>query len=588
DKHDYDEGTITKEATAFEEGVKTYLCRRCGHEKTEVIDRIELDEDMAEDLSEVMEDMDTETDKVEVSKKDNADGSSETVISVGDEEVSRTETDADGNIVEESKIWIAGLKSSYIYCGEAIKPEIHVYDGLRRLTEGSDYSVAFKNNKKSGKDAKLILSFKGSYKLTEKKEFAFEIKPAELGKDVIAKDGSVNVGGKPAANVLFAENGRKVPAKDLEITYSGDTAAAGTITVNIKPASSDYSGSTQAVITVTDNKVLMLENAKVKTEQKKYTYTGEPVSANVIVVLDGKELKKGIDYTVSQISNNVEPGTATMVLEAIKGNPEGYIGSKAVTYKIVKGRMLEKGNGFRIEMSEKQTYEKGGVKPVLKVYDGDTLLKEGVDYKLSIKGNKKAGRTGSVTVRGKGKYKGSVKLNFAVEASDISKLTVVSADAVMSPKNADPGAVIIDTNKKQLKEGVDYRIVQDPTSPVGGKYMDVIAKGIGNYNGEVRIWYRDIETSKNVGKIKNVKIPAVPYAPGGTTIDKKTLEGLFGGELVYGRDYVAAGYINNTKPGTAKLVVKGIGNYGGVRLISFKISAKKGVIKGAYRDGGWK
>ena len=71
-------------------------------------------------------------------------------------------------------------------------------------------------------------------------------------------------------------------------------------------------------------------------------------------------------------------------------------------------------------------------------------------------------------------------------------------------------------------------------------------------------------------------------------MDKKTIEGLLDGRLSYGKDYVVAGYINNLKPGTAKLVIKGIGEYGGVKLISFKVKGKKGVVKGAYIDGEWK
>ena len=117
--------------------------------------------------------------------------------------------------------------------------------------------------------------------------------------------------------------------------------------------------------------------------------------------------------------------------------------------------------------------------------------------------------------------------------------------------------------------------------------MNMIAKGIGNYTGEAKIWYREIEPSADIAKIKNVKPASMPYASTGAVVDKKTLEGLFEGRLTYGKDYVAAGYINNLKPGSAKLIVKGIGKYGGVKLISFKVRGKTGKVKGAYRDGVW-
>lgn len=47
--------------------------------------------------------------------------------------------------------------------------------------------------------------------------------------------------------------------------------------------------------------------------------------------------------------------------------------------------------------------------------------------------------------------------------------------------------------------------------------------------------------------------------------------------LVYGTDYeiVEGSYINNINKGTASVTIRGIGNYGGMRKISFKVKAKK-------------
>ena len=47
--------------------------------------------------------------------------------------------------------------------------------------------------------------------------------------------------------------------------------------------------------------------------------------------------------------------------------------------------------------------------------------------------------------------------------------------------------------------------------------------------------------------------------------------------LALGRDYVIVeeSYTNNTKKGTAKVTLRGIGNYGGEKTISYTIGAKK-------------
>ncbi|MDE6319776.1 MAG: hypothetical protein K2M22_08760, partial [Lachnospiraceae bacterium] len=47
--------------------------------------------------------------------------------------------------------------------------------------------------------------------------------------------------------------------------------------------------------------------------------------------------------------------------------------------------------------------------------------------------------------------------------------------------------------------------------------------------------------------------------------------------LVYGVDYeIAQGsYVNNTKKGTASVVIKGKGNYAGMKTVKFKITARR-------------
>ena len=43
-------------------------------------------------------------------------------------------------------LWAAGLEDGYAYTGRAVKPEIRVYDCYRRLREGRDYTLRYKNN----------------------------------------------------------------------------------------------------------------------------------------------------------------------------------------------------------------------------------------------------------------------------------------------------------------------------------------------------------------------------------------------------------------------------------------------------------
>ena len=47
-----------------------------------------------------------------------------------------------------------------------------------------------------------------------------------------------------------------------------------------------------------------------------------------------------------------------------------------------------------------------------------------------------------------------------------------------------------------------------------------------------------------------------------------------GRKLTYGTDYVIAGYTNNVRKGNAKLTIRGIGQYGGTKTVTFRIKSK--------------
>lgn len=61
-------------------------------------------------------------------------------------------------------------------------------------------------------------------------------------------------------------------------------------------------------------------------------------------------------------------------------------------------------------------------KPTVKIYDGDKRLSKGTDYTVSYKNNKKIGKA-TITIKGKGDYTGTVKLNFNI-VPEATTLTV--------------------------------------------------------------------------------------------------------------------------------------------------------------------
>ncbi|MCR4585901.1 MAG: hypothetical protein K5686_09290 [Lachnospiraceae bacterium] len=599
DKHHYGEAVVTLPATVITEGELEYRCTLCGHVHKEKLARIDDGEDHSLMLSDL-----SETDGrllAEAYYVKNADGSTEITITVNGKPIEKTVTDKDGVKTVETYIWVGGLKESYSYTGENIKPEVHVYDGFKTLNENTDYSVSYRKNKKPG-TAEAELKFKGRYKGSTSRKFKFEIRAAVLGSEVLAEDMAAAVSKKTVKaqpEMSFAESGKSIPAGNFKYEYYRDgvkldgISEAGEYVVKISPANAYFSGTAEAKLSVLADKGRLLSKAAVSFDKKKYVYTGQPVIPAVSVKLGGSELKEGADFNISFV-NNTEPGKATAFIRAVSGNAAGYAGSKKMSFTITKGRELKQGKGFSFSYDTTVPYVKSGAKPALVVKDGEVLLKEGSDYALSYAKNKSLGDKAFITVKGKGKYKGSVKLGYTIVKQNLESLSanIIADDKPESDKGyKDPELFIFDKDGKRLKSGRDYRLESDYNGPDENGMITVSVSGAGNYEGRVKVSYRYIKAGTHIGRLKCKKATAKDYTGRPVTLSDKELSELIydgGRALSAGRDLVAVGYINNTDKGTAKAAVRGIGVYGGVRMISFKIKARKADCEGVLVNGVWK
>ena len=293
-------GVVTTEPTVSTEGVKTFTCKRCHHTYTEIIPKIVS--------KEIIGDIDTEDTKgkegkssVDVKKGTKENGSTETTVAIGGQEVSKTVKDKDGNVTQaETKIWIGGLKESYTYTGAAIRPEFKVYDGTKMLRESVDYSLSYANNKNAGSTATITVKFKGNYSggikyngqnktsLTE----TFRIDPAALGNDdtahAVASDlviASTGKDQKPVPTISWKETGKSINKSGFTYEYYkgeitdgsklGSIKDEGTYKVLVKPKENNknFTGTAQATITVMSgadkNKLMSKASVRFKT----YSYT---------------------------------------------------------------------------------------------------------------------------------------------------------------------------------------------------------------------------------------------------------------------------------------------------------------------------
>lgn len=149
---------------------------------------------------------------------------------------------------------------------------------------------------------------------------------------------------------------------------------------------------------------------------------------------------------------------------------------------------------------------------------------------------------------------------------------------------------VYDLDGKQLKSGRDYTVQytyadsgnpigKDDKIEIGTKLCVVVAAHEGSsYTGTLSATYvvREAKEVKDIGKVKNDKIENQQYTGSALTPEVRlyTQTGKIKTYLTE-EDYEVIGFYNNTKRGTATILVRGKGAYSGVKRVTFRIVQKK-------------
>lgn len=137
-----------------------------------------------------------------------------------------------------------------------------------------------------------------------------------------------------------------------------------------------------------------------------FPYTGKAITPAVEVLVGSKVLAKGTDYTVSYKSN-VNAGTAKAV---VKG-AGSYTGTVEKAFTITKEDISK----AKVSGVANKNYTGSARTLDLTVKFNSKTLTEGTDYKVTYSDNTNIG-TATVTVAGKGSFKGSVSKTFEIKA----------------------------------------------------------------------------------------------------------------------------------------------------------------------------
>ena len=510
--------------------------------------------------------------------------------SESEEEPSTQEPSTEPEESVRDGFFITGLKTK-TYTGNAVKQEIRVYYNKRLLKEGTDYALAYKNNKNAGQ-AYMTIRAKGN--LTGVVTKTFQIQPRQLkDPDVVIEDAVYSYDKKIHKNApTITYNGRKLKTgKDFEVVDygSGDYSTIGIYTMKLKGIG-NYAGSFDGAKVMIVDQDKNLSKAKIKKIPVQCYQNGAAVILPehlIQVKLNRTMLQKDVDYTVSY-ANNVKPGKAALI---IRGKEGKFAGSKTVyfTIKRTPEALTDSMVANKSSMDSVRIQKKGAMPKPRLVSDGYTLI-ENKDYTLSYKNNKKTG-TGLLKIKGKGNYKGQLSIPFHILDKELTskELTVRIPDVPYTEKAGryQSNPVLTDSDGGVLIKNRDYVIesyhagntlLDNRSHPEEGTVITVTIKGKGSYTGTVQGTYvvRGIDFSRAVIKTGAKSYTGTPVTIKASDITKAVIRtGKTQTPLKLGTDYEIAAYSNNLKKGTAFVTFKGIGAYAGEKTVKFKIQSAR-------------
>lgn len=475
------------------------------------------------------------------------------------------------------------------YNGKAQKPKPTLTWNGKKLSKNKDYTYTDVSYTDAG-IYKIVVEGTGNYTGTRTMSYEIYTGGVAISKLTFSKIANQKYTGEEIRPSVTVKNKKVVLTPGTEKGSSGNYWIKYENCTNVGNASvvivgkGNYKGSKRINFKILPVAKISQAGITLDVPAAGVPFTGKPYTPKCTVNYAGKELKENQDYKLSY-QKNTNAGTATVVITGM--GP--YTGTAKKNFKILQNDI----SGLSVAMGTSFAYEKGGCRPKPEVtFDGMKLV-EGTDYTLSYKNNGKIGNTASVTVKGKGNYKGKIVRYFEVTMQDISKLKVVAADkAYQEKKNSYKTKVqVIDLNGKALTAGSDYAkdvyytyesgakagqpVLSTDIIPVGTVIgVDVRVATPRHYQGTAHGTYRIVQA--DISKAK-VTINPQEYTGRSVRPKKSQIQVTLNGVQLRNDDYEIVGYENNVKRGNAKITIRGVGSYGGKKTATFKIK-KKGIL----------
>ena len=299
------------------------------------------------------------------------------------------------------------LKTTYKYLGVGVYYSNGTYYWVQFFATGSGMTPADVNPKsQSGSDTPTATAISGCDFYLNAIEFAYT--GSAITPELYIYDGDKRLVKDTDYTVSFANN---INPGQATATVTGTGSYTGTVTFrfNITRSTKDISECT------------------VNLSGTSFAYTGSAIKPGVTVKDGNKTLTANTDYTVSY-SDNINAGTGRVTITGIND----YTGSVQKTFTIAADTRTDiSGCKMTIRSGSIFNYTGSQVKPTVVVKDGNTTLANGTDYTVTYSNNVNEGMA-TLTVTGKGNYKGSLSRRFAIKRNTVCKSGDLDRDGIIN------------------------------------------------------------------------------------------------------------------------------------------------------------
>lgn len=388
-----------------------------------------------------------------------------------------------------------------VYIGSALTPDVVLEVGGKTLTKGGDYTVTYADNidvTTAEKKASAIIKAMGNY--TGKLTVYFDITAKTLTAADVDSIDAQEYTGEAIEPVVVVRNGDTVlvAGRDYDVTYSNNTDKTTEARAVVK-GKGNYQGTVTKLFEICGASIAP---AVVTGIPESAEYTGDSITfKDITVVMNGKTLVYGTDYTVSY-ENNVNATTEdSMAYVIIKGN-DNYGGQIRTAFSITP-RSLEK---CKVDAIGGQTYTGREITPEVTVRDGSKVLENGRDYTVSYSDNIEVGKNAKAVIEGKGNYTGQLTAEFTIakEVLDISNAVISDiADQYYNFGEELTPALSVNLGGRKLTENVDYSVTYTDNIEAGTATATV--KGIDQNKGEVSKTFKILPIDITTAEIALVK-----------------------------------------------------------------------------------